>query len=82
MRRILQVQDQKLSYRASPHPEGKYDGMLDCLVRLVRRDGVGALYKGLTANYLKVVPSVSMAFVVFETIKAKLQEAFPSSKSK
>ena len=73
VRRILQVQDQKLRANAAD----KYDGMIDCMVRLVRRDGVSALYRGLFANYLKVVPSVSMAFVVYEQTKAYLEQTFP-----
>ena len=51
--------------------------MLDCLVRLVSRDGVRALYAGLSANYAKVVPSVGISFVVFEATKERLQAAFP-----
>jgi solute carrier family 25 phosphate transporter 23/24/25/41 len=75
VRRILQVQDLKVTQHGGGGD--KYAGMLDCLVRLTRRDGIGALYKGLFANYLKVVPSVSMAFVVFETTKQQLHDAFP-----
>ena len=54
--------------------------MVDCFVRLVRRDGVGALYSGLTANYLKVVPAVGISFVVFEATKERLAGAFPPKK--
>ena len=58
----------------------RYAGMVDCFVRLVRRDGVGALYSGLTANYLKVVPAVGISFVVFEATKERLAGAFPPKK--
>ncbi len=78
VRRILQVQDQKGAYTSGGVE--KYDGMLDALVRLARRDGIGALYRGLGANYLKVVPSVSVAFVVFEATKKALEERFPPRK--
>lgn len=56
----------------------RYSGMMDALVRLVRRDGVMVLYSGLWANYLKVVPSVGISFVVFEAVKDQLQERFPT----
>ena len=76
VRRILQVQDTVHAVQIAP-PTERYTGMLDCLVRLVRRDGVLALYSGLWANYLKVVPSVGIAFVVYEQVKGSLQGAFP-----
>ena len=76
VRRILQVQDTVHAVQTAP-PTERYTGMLDCLVRLVRRDGVLALYSGLWANYLKVVPSVGIAFVVYEQVKGSLQGAFP-----
>ena len=65
VRRILQVQDVKLQGR-------KYTGMLDCLVRVSREEGVAALYRGLGANYIKVVPSVAVSFTVFEYAKQAL----------
>ena len=78
VRRILQVQDQKGAYTSGGVE--KYNGMFDALVRLARRDGIGALYRGLGANYLKVVPSVATAFVVFEFSKKSLEEQFPPRK--
>ena len=76
VRRILQVQDTVHAVQTAPRSEA-YTGMLDCLVRLVRRDGVLALYSGLGANYLKVVPSVGVSFVVFEATKQWFKEVFP-----
>ncbi|MEW5303125.1 MAG: hypothetical protein WDW38_001452 [Sanguina aurantia] len=46
-----------------------YKGMMDCFVRTVREEGMGALFKGLGPNYLKVVPSIAIAFVSYEQIK-------------
>lgn len=46
-----------------------YRGMSDCFVRTVREEGVQALFKGLGANYLKVVPSIAIAFVTYEQCK-------------
>ena len=75
VRRVLQVQD---SVHAASVSGERYSGMMDALVRLVRRDGVMVLYSGLWANYLKVVPSVGISFVVFEAVKDQLQERFPT----
>ncbi|GLC46977.1 Mitochondrial adenine nucleotide transporter adnt1 [Pleodorina starrii] len=46
-----------------------YRGMMDCFVRTVREEGVQALFKGLWPNYLKVVPSIAIAFVTYEQMK-------------
>lgn len=49
-----------------------YRGMTDCFVRTVREEGMQALFKGLWPNYLKVVPSIAIAFVSYEQIKEML----------
>lgn len=78
VRRILQVQDTVNAVATAPaDQQARYTGMIDCLVRLVRRDGVFALYSGLFANYLKVVPAVGISFVVFESTKKELGRRFP-----
>ena len=47
-----------------------YRGMMDCFVRTVREEGLGALFKGLAPNYVKVVPSIAIAFVTYEQVGA------------
>ena len=46
-----------------------YRGMWDCFVKTVRYEGPSALFKGLWANYVKVVPSIAIAFVTYEQVK-------------
>lgn len=46
-----------------------YKGMTDCFSRTVREEGVRALFKGLWPNYIKVVPSIAIAFVSYEQLK-------------
>jgi solute carrier family 25 phosphate transporter 23/24/25/41 len=46
--------------------------MSDCFVRTVREEGFQALFKGLWPNYLKVVPSIAIAFVTYEQVKELL----------
>ena len=72
VRRILQVQDIKVK----PGYGDTYDGMIDAIVKLTRRDGFFSLYRGLFANYLKVIPAVSISFVVFEATKTELERTF------
>ena len=47
----------------------RYSGMSDCFRRTVREEGVRALFKGLWPNYIKVVPSIAIAFVSYEQLK-------------
>ena len=47
----------------------RYTGMVDCFVKVVRHEGVRALFHGLSANYVKVAPSHPPAFVTYEEIK-------------
>ena len=49
-----------------------YTGMVDCFVQTVRQEGFGALFKGLLPNYVKVVPSIAIAFVTYEQLKTLL----------
>jgi solute carrier family 25 (mitochondrial phosphate transporter), member 23/24/25/41 len=46
-----------------------YTGWRDCLTRTVRNEGVRGLFKGLTPNLLKVVPSMSISYMVYEHSK-------------
>lgn len=50
----------------------KYNGMVDCFVKVVRQKGVRALFSGLTANYLKAIPASGCAFIVFEKVQTAL----------
>ena len=47
----------------------RYTGMIDCFVKVIKHEGVGALFHGLSANYVKVAPSIAIAFVCYEEIK-------------
>ncbi|KNA25282.1 hypothetical protein SOVF_007710 [Spinacia oleracea] len=47
----------------------EYTGMIDAFRKTVRYEGFRALYKGLVPNSVKVVPSISIAFVTYEVVK-------------
>ena len=53
------------------HPP-TYTGIWDVTVRTVRGEGVRGLFKGITPNLLKVVPAVSITYVVYDNSKAAL----------
>ena len=50
------------------HPP-TYEGWRDCCARTVKAEGLRGLYRGLTPNLLKVVPSMSISYMVYEASK-------------
>ena len=53
------------------HPQ-TYTGMWDVTVKTLKGEGVRGLFRGITPNLLKVVPAVSITYVVYENSKALL----------
>ncbi|PKA52188.1 Mitochondrial adenine nucleotide transporter ADNT1 [Apostasia shenzhenica] len=49
-----------------------YEGMFDVFWRTLRHEGYSGFYKGLFPNLLKVVPSASITYLIYETMKKKL----------
>mmetsp|Transcript_44701 Transcript_44701/g.93586 ORF Transcript_44701/g.93586 Transcript_44701/m.93586 type:complete len:143 (-) Transcript_44701:5-433(-) len=49
-------------------------GMSSVLVQIARVEGVAALYRGMGANLLRVVPATAATFVVYERVAAVLDE--------
>ncbi|KAF2145413.1 uncharacterized protein K452DRAFT_324418 [Aplosporella prunicola CBS 121167] len=54
------------------HPR-TYTGIADVTRQTINGEGVRGLFKGLTPNLLKVVPAVSITYVVYEQAKKSLQ---------
>ncbi|PGH11730.1 hypothetical protein AJ80_06991 [Polytolypa hystricis UAMH7299] len=46
-----------------------YTGIMDVARKTIQSEGVRGLFRGLTPNLLKVVPSVSITYVVYENSK-------------
>lgn len=61
IRKRLQVQ----GFRGTP----KYKGIIDCVKYIVKNEGVGGLYKGLTASYIKVFPTIAIQLYSIEYLK-------------
>mmetsp|Transcript_12699 Transcript_12699/g.27519 ORF Transcript_12699/g.27519 Transcript_12699/m.27519 type:complete len:330 (+) Transcript_12699:393-1382(+) len=65
------------SLHAAAHGDAVvYRGMMDCFVKTVQEEGFLALFKGLAPNYVKVVPSIAIAFVTYEQVKELLGVEF------
>ncbi|KAK5165463.1 uncharacterized protein LTR77_008992 [Saxophila tyrrhenica] len=59
------------SQGTTQHPR-MYTGVMDVTRQTIQGEGVRGLFKGLTPNLLKVVPSVSITYVVYENTKTAL----------
>ncbi|TKA25246.1 hypothetical protein B0A50_05944 [Salinomyces thailandicus] len=59
------------SQGTASHPR-TYTGVMDVTRQTIRYEGMRGLFKGLTPNLLKVVPAVSITYVVYENTKKAL----------
>jgi solute carrier family 25 (mitochondrial phosphate transporter), member 23/24/25/41 len=51
----------------------QYTGTVDCIKKVYQQEGIKGFYKGLVPCYLKVVPSMAIAFMTFERLKKVLK---------
>jgi len=58
----------RLSVQSTTNPQ--YKGIVDAWMTIVKTEGVGALFKGVTATVLGVAPYVGLNFMTYETMKA------------
>lgn len=68
----LNVVRTRLQTQGTQYRTKRYNGTIDCFVKVVKQKGVKALFSGLTANYLKAVPASATAFIVFEKVQNML----------
>jgi solute carrier family 25 phosphate transporter 23/24/25/41 len=50
-----------------------YNGIIDCVRKIVRYEGVTGLYKGLGACYVKIMPAIALQFYTLEFLKKNLK---------
>lgn len=46
-----------------------YNGMVDCFVKIAKNEGIISLYNGFMPNFGRVVPRVTIVFLVMEQLK-------------
>merc|ERR1711957_496612 len=71
VRRRLQMQSEK------PKEEWLYTGTMDCAVKIVKDEGVGAIFKGFAANVLRTLGG-ALVLVGYDEIKAMMAEMIVS----
>eukprot|EP01130_Rhizamoeba_saxonica_P009821 TRINITY_DN4009_c0_g1_i2.p1 TRINITY_DN4009_c0_g1~~TRINITY_DN4009_c0_g1_i2.p1 ORF type:complete len:239 (-),score=43.66 TRINITY_DN4009_c0_g1_i2:759-1475(-) len=64
----LQIQTQRKKQARS------YKGPIDCLIKIIRHEGVKGLYSGTLATWIREVPAWGMYFGGYEYIRTHLQE--------
>lgn len=55
-------------------PDGMYHGIIDAFVKIARREGLLAFYRGIVPNMLGILPYAGVDIATFETIKEHLVE--------
>lgn len=61
-----QVIKSRIQQREASFGEVRYSGMLDCIVKTWRHEGLFGFLRGVVPNALKVAPSAALTFVVYE----------------
>lgn len=66
------VKSRVMGQPLNPDGTGKnYSGMVDCFVKSSRTEGPMSLYNGFWPNFGRVVPRVTIVFIVMEQLKSK-----------
>ncbi|XP_037824945.1 solute carrier family 25 member 35-like [Lucilia sericata] len=47
---------------------GRYNGWLDCFLKICRTEGIYGLYKGFWANYLRIAPHSTLVLLFFDEL--------------
>ena len=49
-----------------------YSSSMDCLRKIVSKEGVGGLFKGLRVNVIRAIPGAGIQFLAYDTYKKLL----------
>jgi hypothetical protein len=55
-----------LPYQQQPKASSKDYTMMSVFRKILQTEGVAGLYRGITPNFIKVLPAVSISYVVYE----------------
>ena len=51
-----------------------YNGLIDCIKKIVKKNGMRGLYAGYVVNFCKMIPEVYIQFATYELLKKTLSE--------
>eukprot|EP00030_Apusomonadida_sp_AF-17_P005420 a5300_13.p1 GENE.a5300_13~~a5300_13.p1 ORF type:complete len:340 (+),score=79.99 a5300_13:45-1022(+) len=63
------IKTRVMSDRAGPAGQRLFSGPIDCAVKLVRVEGLGALFRGWSASYARLAPHFIIALPLYEQIR-------------
>lgn len=61
-----------MPFTPPPKLESKDYTMTSVFKKILRTEGIAGLYRGITPNFIKVLPAVSISYVVYEYSSSKL----------
>ncbi|XP_071686359.1 nicotinamide adenine dinucleotide transporter 2, mitochondrial-like isoform X1 [Rutidosis leptorrhynchoides] len=59
------------------NPETHYNGVVDCVKKVFRKEGLAGFYRGCGTNLLRTTPSAVITFTSYEMINRFLQHILP-----
>ncbi|KAF9915756.1 hypothetical protein BX616_005455 [Lobosporangium transversale] len=65
-----QVLRSRLQMISNPQSEVVYTGVVDCIRKIKRAEGLLGFYKGVAPNVIRVLPGTCITFLVYETVSA------------
>ena len=74
----LVLQDQDSDPRVASGELPRYKGVVDCVVRTAREDGLGAFWRGNLTNVLRYFPTQLLNFVLKDTVRNLFPKIKPS----
>ncbi|KAI8606649.1 putative mitochondrial folate carrier protein Flx1 [Dissophora ornata] len=65
-----QVLRSRLQMMSNPQSGVVYTGVIDCVRKIKRAEGLLGFYKGVAPNVIRVLPGTCITFLVYETVSA------------
>ncbi|KAH7051401.1 mitochondrial carrier domain-containing protein, partial [Linnemannia elongata] len=65
-----QVLRSRLQMMRNPQTGVEYTGVMDCIRKIKRAEGLLGFYKGVAPNVIRVLPGTCITFLVYETVSA------------
>jgi len=69
----LQLVRTRLQAQGMPGTKAEYTGIANCFVKVYRQGGVLGFYRGITPNFMKAIPAISISYVVYEKMREILK---------
>ncbi|KAG0373572.1 hypothetical protein BGX24_011530 [Mortierella sp. AD032] len=65
-----QVLRSRLQMMRNPQTGVEYSGVMDCIRKIKKAEGLLGFYKGVAPNVIRVLPGTCITFLVYETVSA------------